>query len=142
MNVYHDLKAALAREIDDALGYEVCNQYDLTGLANDVRRYATAYMTPRSDAAHDLIDATTRERIWEHMPAYHLGHPTGERIEHADILRARRKQNLLRDMFGDDAPTVTPRAPRPVMVDRGPQEARWPSAFELAEQRMAEWREQ
>ena len=142
MNRYNDLKAALAREIDDALGYEVSNQYDLAGLANDVRRYATAYMTPRSDAAHDLIEATTRDRIWAHLGAYRLENPTGEPLEHADILRARRKQNLLKDMFGDDAPMVTPRAPRPVMVDRGPQEARWPSAFELAEQRMAEWREQ
>lgn len=127
-----NLTAELADLINAELGAGAAENYDLAELARDVRRYATEHRTPRSDRPADLIEATTRDLLFSRVGAYRLDGPTGDRIEHDDVLDRERRAGLLSEMFGDDAPPV--KAPtRRMSVERPAPDVGWPSAFERAE---------
>ena len=127
-----DLTAELAALIDAELGAGAADDYDLAELARDVRRYATEHRTPRSDRPADLIEAVTRDLLFNRVGAYHRNDPHGDRIEDDGVLAAERRAGLLREMFGDDAPPMKSPARR-TSVERPAPDVGWPSAFEHAE---------
>lgn len=112
-------------------GDQGSDAYDLDAIVRDVRKF-NQRRALRDDSPAEHVSGVGLDMLLGRLGAYRLDGPTGDRIEHDDVLDRERRAALLSEMFGNDAPPMKSPARR-MTVERPAPDVGWPSAFEHAE---------
>lgn len=123
------LQAAIAKIIDQAAGMAGGGNPDhrafrLNAMEADIRTYCER-MALYGDSPSEYINAVGVDMIAGRRGAYRLDNPAGLPIAHDDELRRRQKEQLRKQIFGDDYTPMAGELRHPATAEHG---GAWPNA--------------